>query len=296
MYFYDKVLGTKEYGEWAGKPFKARNYAACSDVCLILAGTGAPFEYESFDRPDMKLPYVQERAIIDISSVNPNTVVVIFAGAAIDVSAWADKVKGIVYAGFCGERGLNALADILCGKVNPSGKLTETFPVNAESTPVYGTYLDTMVTCYEDGLNVGYRYYDRHPQAAAFEFGFGLSYSQFKYGDLKVKSDGTEADVTFTVQNLSEIAGKEVAQVYVQELSPVVYRPLKELKGFAKVEIKAGEKKRINIKLDKRSFAYYSTADDCWRVNDGAFRILVGSSSRDIRLEKVIRLENGKIV
>ena len=267
-----------------------------SDTCLIFAGTGTPFEYESFDRPDMKLPYVQERAIIDISSVNPNTVVVIFAGSAIDVSAWADKVKGVVYAGFCGERGINALADILCGKVNPSGKLTETFPVNFESSPVAETYIDAMATCYQDGLNVGYRYYDRHHRAAAFPFGFGLSYSEFEYGDLKVTSDGTEAEVSFTVRNVSEVAGKEVAQVYVQELSPVVYRPVKELKGFAKVEIKAGEKKRVNVKLDGRAFAYYSTADDCWRVNDGAFGILIGSSSRDIRLDKVIRIENGKIL
>lgn len=296
MFYYDKVLGTNGYGAWTGKPFNARNNAANSEVSLIFAGTGAPFEYESYDRPDMKLPYVQERAILDLAAVNPNTVVIIFAGSAIDVSAWADKVKAIVYAGFCGERGLNALADILCGKINPSGKLSETFPVNFESSPVYGKYMDAMVTCYEEGLNIGYRYYDRHPEAVTFPFGYGLSYSEFKYDSLEISADGLNAQVSFTLENLSEIDGKETVQIYVQELSPVVYRPVKELKGFAKKEVKAGEKISVSVKLGSRAFAYYSTADDCWRVNDGTYRILVGSSSRDIRLSRTIKIMDGEIL
>ena len=296
MYYYDKVLGTNGYAHWAAKPHQGKNFAAAAGVNIICAGTGYQIEYEGGDRKDMRLPEVQERAICELAAVNPETVVVIFSGAPIDVSVWADKVKAIVWAGFCGERGLDALADVLCGKVNPSGKLSETFPVNIQSAAAFGTYTDTAVTCYSDGLNVGYRYYDRHPQCAAYPFGFGLSYSEFEYSDLSIKADGLCAEVKFKVRNVSRTDGKEVAQVYVQECSPVVYRPLKELKGFEKTLIKANGSKEIVIGLDSRAFAYYSVADDCWRVNDGYYRIMVGSSSRDIRLVKTVCVRDGVII
>ncbi|MDE6402102.1 MAG: glycoside hydrolase family 3 C-terminal domain-containing protein, partial [Clostridiales bacterium] len=261
MYYYDKALGTNGYAEYAAKPFKGKRNAALADVSIICAGTGAPFEYESFDRPTMRLPVAQERAILDLASVNPNTVVVLFAGSAIDVGAWADKVKAIVYAGFCGERGLEALCSVLCGKANPSGKLSETFPVCFEATPVADGYIDTAVTRYAEGLDVGYRYYDRHPQNIAFPFGFGLSYSTFEYSGLKIEAKGLDVTVGFNVKNSSAIDGKEVAQLYVAELVPVAYRPLKELKGFVKTEIKAGKTAKIEMSLNSRAFAYYSTAD-----------------------------------
>ncbi len=296
MFYYDKVLGTNGYGDFVGKPHNARNNAAAADISLIFVGTGAPFEYESYDRADMKLPYVQERAILDLAAVNPNMAVVVFAGASIDMSAWADKVKGIVYAGFCGERGLNALADILCGKVNPSGKLSETFPVSFADTPVAGDYIDATVTCYSEGLSVGYRYYDRYPDKIMYPFGYGLSYSTFEYSDLTVTAHGLDAVVKFKIENTSAIDGKEVAQVYVKEVSPVVYRPEKELKAFIKTEIKAGEKNTASVKLNARSFSYYSAADDAWRVNDGVYRIEVGASSRDVRLSVAVKIENGAIV
>lgn len=295
MYYYDKALGTNGYAQYAAKPFKGKNNAATADVCIICAGTGAPFEYESFDRPTMKLPVAQERAILDLAAVNPNTVVALFAGSAIDVGAWADKVKAIIYVGFCGERGPNALCDVLCGKVNPSGKLSETFPVDFEASPVADGYIDAGVTRYAEGLDVGYRYYDRHPQNIAFPFGYGLSYSSFEYSDLKVEANGLDVTVRFKIMNTSDVDGKETAQLYVSELSPVVYRPIKELKGFSKTEIKAGKTVEIKMVLDSRAFAYYSTADDGWRVNDGAFRILVGSSSRDVRLAATVVIENGKL-
>ena len=292
MYYYNKVLGTNGYAHWCAKPHKGKAYAAESGVNVICAGTGVPFEYESGDRTDMRLPSSQERAIIDLAEINPNTVVVIFAGSPIDVGAWESKVKGIVYAGFCGERGLHALSGILCGKVNPCGKLSETFPANLESSAVNGTYIDTAVTCYSDGLNVGYRYYDIHKGAAKYPFGYGLSYSKFEYSDLSVKTDGTDAEVSFTVKNTSGLDGKEIAQVYVSECSPTVYRPLKELKGFKKELIKAGESKRFTVRLNSRSFAYYSVADDAWTVNDGIFRIFVGSSAEDIRLVGTVHIKN----
>lgn len=295
MFHYDKVLGSNSGAAFAAKPNVGKINAAVADASVICVGTGAPFEYESFDRPTMKLPVAQERAILELAAVNPDTVVALFAGSAIDVGAWADKVKAIVYVGFCGERGIDALCDVLCGNINPSGKLSETLPVGFEATPVADGYIDCAVTRYAEGLDVGYRYYDRRPQNIAFPFGHGLSYSSFEYSGLKIEANGLDATVRFSVKNASGTDGKEVAQLYVSELAPVVYRPVKELKGFVKTEIKSGETSKIEIKLDSRAFAYYSTADDGWRVNDGAFRILIGSSSRDIRLEATIIIKNGVI-
>ncbi len=295
MYYYDKVLGTNGYAHYAAKPHTGKNIAATADICVICAGTGVNIEAESFDRTDMRLPLAQERAILDLSAINPNTVVVIFAGSAIDVSAWADKVKAIVYAGFCGERGMEALCGILCGRVNPCGKLSETFPVSIAASAVAGGYCDTAVTRYTEGLDVGYRYYDRHPEAIRYPFGYGLSYSEFRYSSLKTEADGLNVNISFDIENISYIDGSEIAQVYVQECSPAVYRPLKELKGFAKQKIKAGERKSVSIRLTKRAFAYYSVAEDGWRVNDGAYKILVGSSSQNILLSKTIIIENGEI-
>ncbi len=295
MYYYDKVLGTNGYAHYAAKPQQGKNYAASADINIVCAGTGINIEAEANDRADMRLPLAQERAIEDLAAINPNTVVVIFAGSAIDVSAWEHKVKAIIYAGFCGERGLNALCNILCGKVNPSGKLSETFPLNFQSSAVAGGYVDTAVTRYSEGLDVGYRYYDRHPQFIKYPFGFGLSYSEFVYSDLKVKADGSGAEVSFYIKNVSATDGSEIAQIYVQECSPVVYRPIKELKSFEKVKLAAGEKKKVTVKLTSRAFAYYSVAEDCWRVNDGVYRIMAGSSSRNIILSKTVVIENGKL-
>lgn len=295
MFYYDKVLGTNGYAHYAAKPHVGKNMAAVADINIICAGTGVNIEAESYDRADMRLPLAQERAIADLAAINPDTVVIIFAGSAIDVSAWADKVKAIVYAGFCGERGMEALCNILCGKVNPCGKLSETFPVNYSRSAVADAYCDTAVTRYTEGIDVGYRYYDRHPEDVKYPFGFGLSYSKFNYSDLKIKANGLNADVCFAVENLSSTDGSEIAQVYVQECSPTVYRPVKELKGFAKVKIKAGKKENVCIGLTERAFAYYSVAEDCWRVNDGAYKILAGSSSQNILLSKTVFIENGKI-
>ncbi len=292
MFWYDKVSGAQIGFNWTARPYRGLENAKNADVSIICTGTGGLFEYESADRDSMRLPKVQERAILDLAKVNPHTVVVIFAGSAIDVSAWADKVQGIVYVGFCGERGFDALADILCGKANPSGKLSETFPTSFENTPVANTHIDTQVTKYEEGLEVGYRYYDRHTDAVQYPFGFGLSYSEFVYSDISVEINGTNVDVCFNLKNVSDVDGKEVAQVYVQEISPDVFRPIKELKGFIKTELKLGEMKTIKITLNERAFAYYCVKENKWKIKGGEYKILVGASSQDIRLEKVIELYN----
>ena len=264
--------------------------AGRGDVNIVCVGTGEQIEYESGDRESLRLPAVQEQAILDTAAQNPNTVVVIFAGGAIDVSAWADKVKAIVFAGFPGEGGHEVLADILTGKINPSGKLSETFPLSLEDVPAANTYKHAGVTRYQDGLDVGYRFYDTYEVPVAFPFGHGLSYSSFAYSGLTALPEGDVVKVCFEVENTSERDGKEAAQVYVRECAPFVYRPLKELKGFQKQEIGAGKRKTYCVELPMRAFAHWSTSTDRWEVTEGDYEILVGSSSADIRLRARITL------
>lgn len=224
-------------------PGAAVQNAAERDVNLVFAGTGARVESEGNDRKTMKLTPAQERTILDTASANPNTVVVLFAGAPVDMSAWLDKVAAVVWAGFPGERGGEAIANILTGKVCPSGKLSETFPKAYDVTPTATEYRDSQVTRYQEGLDVGYRYYDRHPEAVQFPFGYGLSYTKFSYGGLNARTDGKRVTIRFEIKNEGTRAGKEVAQVYIRPCMPMVYRPVKELKGFVKAEVKAGESK-----------------------------------------------------
>lgn len=287
-FFYGDVVG---HGNFACKPVQAYQNAAAADVNILCVGTGAAFEYESGDRRTMRLPEAQERAILDQAAINPNTVVMIFAGSAIDVSPWESAVKGILFAGFCGEEGGEALADILCGLENPSGKLSETFPVHLEDCPAVHTYMDGMVTRYQEGLDVGYRYYDTYEKAVAYPFGFGLSYASFAYSEPAL-TDGT---VEFTVANTSAVDGQEVAQLYIQPLAPVVYRPQKELKGYEKQLIPAGKQVKMKIPLSAADFAYWSAAEDRWTVDDGFYRILIGASSRDIRLSMLVRICGGRL-
>ncbi len=291
MFWYDKVSGARLGFTWTARPYQGIENAKNADVSIICVGTGSMFEYESADRDTMRLPKVQERAILDLAKVNKKTVVVIFAGSAIDVSAWEDKVQGIIYAGFCGEQGFEALADILCGKTNPSGKLSESFPVDFESTPVANAYIDTSLTKYEEGVEVGYRYYDRHPEKIKYPFGFGLSYSQFAYSDISITKQDKETIVEFVLKNTSMVDGKEIAQIYVVEENPEVFRPLKELKGFVKVNLEAGESKRVTVRLNERAFSYYSVEEKTWKVKGGQYKIVVGASSQDVRLEKTIEIK-----
>lgn len=292
MFMYGNVVG---HGAFGADPDKGLYYAASADAAVVCVGTGAPMEYESADRSDMRLPAAQERAIADLAAVNPNIVAVVFAGAAIDMSAWIDKVRAVVFAGFCGENGGAALADILTGKVNPSGKLSETFAVSIDKVPAANTYMDTRVTRYTEGLDVGYRYFDRHEKDVLFPFGHGLSYARFEYGDLQLKPSGDRVEVSFTIANTSQTDGQEVFQVYVREAAPLVYRPYKELKAFGKVKIAAGEKTTVKRTLNGSAFAHWSESESAWKITDGVYEILVGASSADIRLRKKLIIGNGKI-
>ena len=269
--------------------------AAKSDVNIVCVGTGNPVEYEAGDRKTLRLPEVQERAILETAEQNENTIVVVFAGGAVDMSVWADKVRAILYAGFPGMGGDEVVADILTGKINPSGKLSETFPLSAESVPAVNAYRVAGVTRYQEGLDVGYRYFVTYEVPVLYPFGYGLSYSEFTYKELLLTAEEDRLRVSCSIENISSRDGKEIVQVYVRECAPLVYRPKKELKAFSKSEIKAGQTKPFEFVLHGDAFAHWSVAENKWEITDGVYEISVGASSQDIRLIGKITIENGKI-
>ncbi len=276
-------------------PGNAVDDAAASDVALVFAGTGSVIESEARDRASMKLGVEPTRTILDVARVNPNTVVVLFAGAAIDMSEWIDKVAAVVYVGFPGEMGGEAVANVLTGVVNPSGKLTETFPLHYEDMPCANTRIDSKVTRYSEQLDVGYRYFDTCNVPVLFPFGHGLSYTQFEYGNLNLELTDDGVDVHYTVANRGDVDGKEVSQLYVKALGSYVYRPSKELKWYSKDFVAAGDVKQVVAHIDKSSLAYWSTARDCWYVEDGVYEIVIAASSADERLKARIRVSDGKL-
>jgi beta-glucosidase len=291
-FFYESVWETNGEQSHMGNLKECVRQASLADAVIVTVGNDSMCEVESRDRQHIYLSKEQEDAIIALSKVNPNVVVVIYAGAPIDMTNWIDDVKAILWAGYGGENVNQAVSRIITGKVNPSGKLSETFPLHLEDHPAYHTYLDEAVIRYSEGLDVGYRYFDTYNIPVLFPLGFGLSYSNFEYTNLKVNVENEKVIVTFDITNTSTVDGQEVAQVYVREITKEVYRPYKELKGFKKVFIKHNETVSCRIELDESAFAYYSTAIDDWKVNSGVFEILVGTSSRDILLKSRIVLNN----
>ncbi len=263
-------------------------YARESDAVFYISGD---CEAEGTDRYSMKLSDHDVFQIKELAKVTDKLVVIIRYGAAVDVSEWEDKAAGIIFAGYGGCRGNEALAELLCGKANFSGRISETFANTYEDYPCAHTQLDHTVNRYSEGIDVGYRYFDYYPEKVRYPFGYGLSYSTFEYSDLKVVKNGDEVKVIFSVQNTSEVDGADVPQVYVHEVYPVVYRPYKELRAFEKVWLKAGEKRELCFTLCRRDFSYYSTAYDTWTVNAGEFKIWVGKNSQQICLEQCISYE-----
>ncbi len=258
---------------------------------VILTVNGRA-EGENYDREEITLSKVQEERILNVAKVNPNVVVVVYAGSAIDMRNWIDKVKAVVFAGLGGQGVNQALAEVLCGKTSPSGKLSETFPLSIEDTPTGRAIGNSMVERYTEGVFVGYRYYDTNNKPVLFPFGHGLSYAKFEYSNLKIEKKGeAEFTVSYDITNLSNIDAKEVSQVYVSDVFANVSRPEKELKGFSKDLIKAGQTVNVKVDLDFRSFAYYNQPLKRWQVDNGEFEILVGASSRDIRLKESIFID-----
>lgn len=261
-----------------------------SDVTIIAVGNTNVEEGESWDRENLRICPLDEKLILETAKKCDNVVVLLYTGSSIDCSSWIDSVKACLWVGFSGEGVNEAITNILTGKVNPSGKLTETFPIEDNVYPDSNEG-NGFVTRYGDDVFVGYRMYDTFGVDVCFPFGHGLSYSEFEYSDLDInKLSETDYEISFKVKNISNIDGAEVCQVYVKDVVSMVSRPQKELKGFDKVYLKAGEQKTVKVVLDRSSFAYWSDPLDEFYVENGVFEILVGASSRDIRLNGKIKI------
>lgn len=264
----------------------AARAARRADAAIVVVGATSPeYETEGRDRERLDLPGRQNELVRAVAKANPNTIVVVNTGAPVTMP-WIEDVRAVLLAYYPGMEGGNAIARILLGEVNPSGKLPFTMPKRLEDTPALKNYPGDRDVVYREGVFVGYRHYDKRRIAPLFPFGHGLSYTTFEYRDLRV----TGKRVTVKVQNIGSVAGKEVVQLYVSDRKSSVPRPPKELKGLAKIELKPGQTKPVNFTLDRRAFAFYDVAGKRWRVEAGAFEILVGSSSRDIRQRALLRL------
>ncbi|MCL4551441.1 MAG: glycoside hydrolase family 3 C-terminal domain-containing protein, partial [Bacteroidetes bacterium] len=285
------VLGWKLPGE--DLMAEAVNAAKSSDVALVFAGTSQNYESEGRDRGNLSLPNNQDELIQKIAEANPNTVVVLQNGSPVLMNEWINKVKGIVEAWFPGVEGGNAIADVLLGNCNPSGKLPVTFPKSWEDCSAYKTYKQKdSVTVYDDGIFVGYRHFDKNKIEPLFPFGFGLSYTTFDFSNLKVeKNAGGSFELTFAVTNSGKVNGAEVAQVYVSQVNPTVERAVKELKNFMKVDLKAGQSTMIKLNLKREDFAYYDEKIHGWKVDPGKYKIMIGGSSSDLKLQSEIEIE-----
>lgn len=274
-----------------------------ADVAIVVAGLSHTRyqDDEGWDRASLSLPYGQDELIQQIVQANPRTIVVLVSGPAIELGSWLEQVPAVLQAHYSGMEGGHALADILFGKVNPSGKLTVTYPKQLSDSPAHAlnTYPGTNGTLfYKEGLLVGYRWFDAKKIEPAFPFGHGLSYTTFKYSGLKlVPADGPNGIVTaqFEIENTGKVAGAEVAELYVHENHPSVIRPEKELKGFRKIFLKPGEKQTVIIPLDQRAFAFYDPAKADWVAEAGDYQIEIGSSSRDLRLDNRFHLGQTKV-
>ncbi|MBR0413567.1 MAG: glycoside hydrolase family 3 C-terminal domain-containing protein [Clostridia bacterium] len=274
---------------------EALNAAKQADVVVVFAGLTEPFEGEGYDRKNINIPACQNRLIAEICKLNPNVAVVLAGGSVIKMP-WHSKVKAILNSGLGGQAGGIAVANILTGKVNPSGKTTETYIKDYKDNPTYGNYPSTAQTAeHRESVYIGYRYYDKAGKNVLFPFGHGLSYTKFKYTAIKLSStsikDSDEVTVSFKVKNTGDVAGAEIAQVYVADKESTIFRPEKELKAFAKVFLEPGEQKEVKLVLDKRAFAFYNVAIHDWCVESGEFDILVGASSRDIRLKAALKVK-----
>jgi len=277
---------------------EAVNAAKAADKVVIFAGLPDSFESEGYDRSHMSLPECQNKLIEKIAEVNKNIAVVLHNGSPVEMP-WIDRVKGVLEAYLSGEAVGMATADILFGKVSPSGHLPESFPKKLSDNPSYLNFPGRGgKVFYREGIFVGYRYYEMKDMEVLFPFGHGLSYTTFKIDNLKIervgKKDTDKITVYADVTNTGDVAGKEVVQLYVSDKTETEIRPVKELKGFAKVYLNPGEKKTVQMELDYRSFAYYSTELSDWFAPGGKYEILVGDSSANIAVSETIELEATK--
>lgn len=255
--------------------------AAEADVVLVFAGLDEIGEAEGLDRTHMQMAEAQNVLIEALAETCENVIVVLSAGSPIEMP-WADKVKGIVQGYLGGQAGASAMLNILTGKVTPSGRLNETYPMHYEDTPAYAYYPSKERSSeYREGPYVGYRYYTTVGQEVRFPFGYGLSYTTFTYSNITAN----EHEVRFSIKNTGDRAGAEVAQLYVSLESDTVFRPIRELKGFARVELAAGEEKEVVILFDDKTFRFFDVRTNTWQVESGTYRILIARNANEIELK-----------
>ncbi len=275
---------------------EACKVAKDADTVLVFIGLTESYESEGYDRSHLNLPASHNHLISEILKVNSNVIVVLSGGSPVEMP-WLSEVKAVLNGYLGGQASGFALARIISGEVNPSGKLAETYPLCLSDVANSDIYPGMDQTAeHRDGIYIGYRYYDTAKKDVLFPFGFGLSYTQFEYSDLKVSAasikDTDTVTVSYKIKNIGSVAGAETSQVYVKDVESTIFRPEKELKGFKKVFLQPGEEKEVEITLCKRAFAYYNVNIMDWHVESGKFEILVGASSRDIRLTCEVEVES----
>lgn len=265
---------------------KAKEAAKDADVVLFFGGLDEICESEGLDRKHMMLPDAQGMLIDEISTVNENIVVVLSAGSAIEMP-FHQYVKGIVHGYLGGQAGASAMVNVLTGKVNPSGKLNETYPIHYEDTPCYHYYPGKERSSeYREALYVGYRYYTTIDKQVRYPFGYGLSYTTFRYCNLKLSEQGA----TFRIENTGNVTGAEVAQLYVGKKSDTLFRPVRELKGFKRVVIEPGEEKEVTIPFDDKTFRFYDTRTNTWEIESGEYQIMIGTDAQTMQLQAPIQV------
>ena len=270
--------------------------AAKADAAIIVVGRSPKLESEGFDIKSLDLPAGQDDLIEAVAKVNKNTVVVINAGGPVVMSRWIAQVPAILDLWYGGQEGGNAIADVLFGDANPSGKLPVSFVKEWKDSPAYGHYPgENLQVDYAEGIYVGYRYFDKHKIEPLFPFGYGLSYTKFDYRDLKISPDHVSpakpVEVSLRVHNGGSRSGAEIVELYVHDGHSSVDRPTEELKGFRRVDLAPGETKDVQFTLDRSAMVFYSTAKKDWVAEPGQFDVMVGSSSRDIKLKGSFNLE-----
>lgn len=295
---YERIKGGGANKKLIAEAVKA---AKASEVAIVFGGyvhgyseswDEIEFDGEGQDKKDIQLPFGQNELIKAVAAANPNTIVVLVGGGASDMSAWIDDVKGVMQVWYAGMEGGNAMANIFFGKTNPSGKLPVTFPKKLEdiSAHALGEYPGDSVVEYNEGIMVGYRYFDTENIEPLFAFGHGLSYTSFDLSGLALETTDGGVNVSFTVKNTGDKAGKEVVQVYVSDNESSVTRPAKELKGFEKVALAPGEEKTVTITLSEDAFKYFDETKMDWVLEPGTFTIKVGNASDNILLQEEISM------
>ncbi len=288
-----RVVGTAKGYERSGKADAALSAEAIqlakqADVILYFFGLNEQSETEGLDRLHINIPKNQVELLEELAKVNQNVIGVLSSGSVVDLS-WQKHLKALLHASLWGQAGAGAILDILTGKVNPSGKLAETYIEKYEDTPSFHYFPSKERNSeYREGIYVGYRYFDTANVPVAYPFGYGLSYTEFEYSNLKISEKG----VSFTIRNIGSYDGAETAQLYIGLPNAKVFRPAKELKGFTKVFLKAGEEKEVEICFDDKSFRYWNVKTNQWEIEGGDYEIMIGASSADIRLSVKLHMES----